>query len=264
MLTPTVVAMLRCATIHTRLHIRPRHTIFFYSICSPIIVAEVYILLTGPIQGDSTVCGHSIYVSNVPWITISTLCFGGEESYGTPQAVSPGCPTAIMRCRAGPGILLPGTGKAPVCGSNHAGILVRPTTQMKYRAGPGHDNGDHQRALRTLGFILPNQFMWSSVTFHQRKEGLGFILEQSASKHASEKCIITRKKCSYQKYPRLPIKADYKEYDGEKPIAFHNFFVEQSGETEAIQNPTEYNESFPKIFKKEGRFLKNMKQACSE
>ncbi|EYB88524.1 hypothetical protein Y032_0245g3547 [Ancylostoma ceylanicum] len=230
MLTPTVVAMLRCATIHTRLHIRPRHTIFFYSICSP----------------------------------ISTLCFGGEESYGTPQAVSPGCPTAIMRCRAGPGILLPGTGKAPVCGSNHAGILVRPTTQMKYRAGPGHDNGDHQRALRTLGFILPNQFMWSSVTFHQRKEGLGFILEQSASKHASEKCIITRKKCSYQKYPRLPIKADYKEYDGEKPIAFHNFFVEQSGETEAIQNPTEYNESFPKIFKKEGRFLKNMKQACSE
>ncbi|EYB88527.1 hypothetical protein Y032_0245g3547 [Ancylostoma ceylanicum] len=255
MLTPTVVAMLRCATIHTRLHIRPRHTIFFYSICSPIIWTFIFRYGKKPLSsGDSTVKRR----------LQSTLCFGGEESYGTPQAVSPGCPTAIMRCRAGPGILLPGTGKAPVCGSNHAGILVRPTTQMKYRAGPGHDNGDHQRALRTLGFILPNQFMWSSVTFHQRKEGLGFILEQSASKHASEKCIITRKKCSYQKYPRLPIKADYKEYDGEKPIAFHNFFVEQSGETEAIQNPTEYNESFPKIFKKEGRFLKNMKQACSE
>ncbi|EYB82253.1 hypothetical protein Y032_0363g3521 [Ancylostoma ceylanicum] len=59
------------------------------------------------------------------------------------EAVSPGCPTAIMRYRAGPGLFLSGTGKAPVNGLNDAGIADRPTTQVEYRAGPGHDNGDH-------------------------------------------------------------------------------------------------------------------------
>ncbi|EYC00190.1 hypothetical protein Y032_0117g659 [Ancylostoma ceylanicum] len=52
------------------------------------------------------------------------------------------------------------------------------------------------------------------------------------------------------------------EYNGEKPEAFHHFFVGQSRET--VQNPTEYDESLPKIFENEACFLKNVNQASNE
>ncbi|EYC25367.1 hypothetical protein Y032_0012g1848 [Ancylostoma ceylanicum] len=51
------------------------------------------------------------------------------------------------------------------------------------------------------------------------QEGLGVALEELASKHVSEKRILKCKKW-------LPIKADHKEYDCEKPREFHYFLCE--------------------------------------
>ncbi|KAK6751406.1 hypothetical protein RB195_003040 [Necator americanus] len=65
-----VVAIIRCITIHYRLNVHTRHAALAYCICLPGVLAEVYILLMGPIQGPEPLCGYTIYLTTEPWITL--------------------------------------------------------------------------------------------------------------------------------------------------------------------------------------------------